>query len=239
MPGKQGINAISETQLFPLGRRLSLDDGRTFHYCSDSGTGLAAGKLVGPDIGITERDDAINAAAAVAIGAKSFEFTAVGTITEDLFKEGFACIVNDTGEGLQYKIESNTAATAGNDCTITLFDPIITALVATTDVVLMKSMFSNVKLNPDVIRFTLGVPVVPVTASYYFWCQTWGPAMVLCGDSTGNLATERDCHPAAATGEFLTTNGGVPGTQVIGSVLTDSTDMVDTEYHQIYLTCIP
>lgn len=237
MPGDQNILQESSTQKYPLGTRLGLEDGRVFHYALAGSSALAAGKLVGSPITAAEREDTITAA--VAKGATTATHTAVGTITKNQYRDGLYCVVDGTGQGLQYKIKSNDAIAAGSTGTITLHDPIVTALDTTSDVILLPNPYNAVTLNPDVVRLTLGVPPIPVTASYYFWLQTWGIATVLCGDSTGNAATERWCHPATSTGEFLTTAGGIGGTQIIGYALFDSTDYVDGDYMPIYLVCAP
>jgi len=236
---EQGIMQESETQRLPLGAKLELADGRIFRYCKNGAVALAAGKTIQSVIVATERDDAINAAAVVAIGAKTFAFTAVGAITADQFAEGFAHIVNDTGEGLQYKIKSNTAAGAAADCVVTLYDPIITALAATTDVILSSSQYSGVVLAADDLSFIIGVPVIPVTANYYFWAQSGGVAMVLQNGSTGVATTEREVYAdvaAGTDGAALSTAGGAVGKQQIGYHYFDTTDVVATEYWPVNLT---
>lgn len=239
MISEQGIMQESETQKLPLGAKLELADGRIFRYCKNGAVALAAGKAVQSVIVATERDDAINAAAAVAIGAKSFAFTAVGTITADLFAEGFAHIVNDTGKGLQYKIKGNTAATAGNDCTIELYDPIVTALAATTDVILSSSQYAGLLLAADDLSYLVGVPTIPVTALYYFWAQSGGVGMALQNGSTGVATTEREVYADVAggtDGAVLSTAAGAVGKQQVGYHYFDTTDVVSTEYWPVNLT---
>jgi hypothetical protein len=233
----QGIYEENSAQQYPLGFRVALSDGRVFHYAENGGTALAAGKLIGSPLVFTEIERTITAAAAQF--ATQVTYTAVGTITSNQYQDGFLCVVDGAGEGLQYKIKSHPAIAAAATGTITLYDGIITALDTTSDVMLLPSLYKDVILNPDVVLKTLGVPPIPVTADYFFWTQTWGQALVLCGDSLGNAATERWCVPAAATGEFLSTAGGVPGTETIGYQIGDSSDVVDTEYFPIYLTIAP
>ena len=180
----QSLYAISSTPLHPLGTRRALGDGRVFHYCKAGDTELAAGKLVVPVVIITERDDALHAAAIAAVGTKEITFTTVGAIVANAFAEGFLAIINDDGQGCQYKIKSHAATTGSADITIYLYDAIRVATSATTDAMLLKSMFSDLILAPDGANFAVGVPTMTVTLNYYFWCQTWGPALVLCGDST-------------------------------------------------------
>ena len=229
------IHETSSTQLFPIGSRTVTADGRVFRYAKDSGTGLAAGKLVGSDITAAEREDTLTVAADA--GSNYITYTAAGTVTANEYQNGFMCIVSGTGQGEMCGIKEHDAITAAATGNIYLKETLITGVDTTSDVILMRNMYASATLNPDVIRKTLGVPTVPVTASNYFWVQTYGPALVLAGDSLGNLATERECFPATSTGEYVSTDGGVPGTERIGYHIFDSTDGVDTEYWPIFLTC--
>ena len=233
----QGIYEENSAQQYPLGFRVALSDGRVFHYAENGGTALAAGKLIGAPLVFTEIERTITAAAAQF--ATQVTYTAVGTITSNQYQDGFLCVADGAGEGMQYKIKSHPAIASAATGIITLYDGIITALDTTSDVMLIPSLYKDVFLNPNVVLKTLGVPPIPVPADYFFWVQTWGQAMVLCGDSLGDAATERWCVPAGATGEFLSTAGGVPGTETIGYQMGDSSDVADTDYFPIYLTIAP
>lgn len=232
----QGIYVQSSTALARLGQRLQLGD-RTFFYTYNGGVELAPGKLVGSPVVATEKET--NMVQAEAIGSKQVDMVAVGTITADQYAEGYLSVVNDTGEGQTYKIKGNTAAAASATCTVYLYDGLTIALDITSDVIITPSIYRGAIICPDQALFVLGVPLITVTINYYFWLQTWGPCTVLCGDSTGNVTKERVCFSGAATGEFLTTTGGPVGDQTVGYVIYDSTDMVDTEYHLMYLTISP
>ena len=239
MVAEQGIMQESATQKLPLGAKLELNDGRIFRYSKNGAVALAAGKTLQAVILGTERDDAVNAAAAVAIGATSLTITAVVTVAANDWAEGFLHIVNDTGEGLQYKVKSNTAAAIASDYTVELYDPIITALAATTDVILSKSPYSGVLLAADDLSLIMGVPTIPVTALYYFWAQTGGVGMVLQNGSTGVATTEREVYADVAggtDGAALSTAGGAVGKQQIGYHYFDTLDVVSTEYWPVMLT---
>lgn len=229
------LHETHSTAKYPIGARTITSDGRIFRYSQDSGSGLAAGKLVGSDITAAEREDTLTVAADA--GSNYITYTAANTITANQYKNGFMCVVDGTGQGEMCVIAEHDAIAAAATGNIYLRETLITGVDTTSDVILVANPYSSVTLNPDVIRKTLGVPVVPVTASHYFWCQVYGPALVLAGDSLGNLATERECFPASSTGEFVATDGGVPGTERIGVHIFDSTDAVDTDYWPIFLTC--
>ena len=240
----QGIQEENSVQQYPLGFRVPLSDGRVFRYTENGGVALAAGKLVSPPLDFLERRDNITVAAPQF--ATQVTHTAVGTITANQYQDGFLCVVNDAGEGIQYKIKSHPAIAAAAAGVITLYDGIITALTTSSDIMLIPSLYKDVRLNPNTICKTVGVPPIPVTLDYFFWTQTWGQALVLCGDSLGDLATERWCQPASTTGEFVSTATGVPGTEIIGQQMAAgtgstaaATNVVDGEYFPIYLTIAP
>ncbi len=241
----QGLYEQSSTKKHTLGTRRQLNDGRVFHYCKAGGTALAPGKLICGAVNITERDDALHAAAIAPVGAREITVTLVGAVTANQFQDGYLAMINDDSQGCQYKIASHPVGDTV-DIIIVLADPIRVATSATTDALLLKSVFKDLILNADEASFTIGVnpgmqdlAAGNVSLGNYFWAQTWGPALVLCGDSTGTVTKERVCFPDSTTGEFLTTTGGPVGDQTIGYMIYDGNDVVDTEYHQIMLTCIP
>jgi hypothetical protein len=233
----QGIQEENSAQQYPLGFRVPLSDGRVFRYAENASTGLAAGKLIGSPMLFTEIDRLLPAV--VPQYATQFSYLANGTITANQYQDGFACVIDGTGEGLQYKIKSHPAIASAATGTITLYDGIITALDLTSDVMLLPSLYKDVLLNPDVVLKTVGVSPIPVTADYFFWVQTWGQALVLCVDSKGNAATERWCNPSGAAGGFVSTAGGVPGTEIIGYQMGDGQDVVVAEHYPVYLTLAP
>ena len=233
---EQGIMEESATQKYPLGFKLELADGRIFRYCKAGGSNLAAGKMTGSPVGASERDATVNLGAGVAIGAKTLTVTAVGTITTNQFAEGFLSIPLGTGLGLQYKIKSNTS---GAEATIVLYDPIVTALVATTDAICIPSMWTGIILTPDDVIKATGVPTIPVTTLYYYWSQTGGVGMCLMGTAVGAGTDERVFKidiAAAVDGALDGDTNSLSGTETVGHMLFDSTDTVDTEYWPIVLS---
>jgi hypothetical protein len=231
--GVQDLMEESATQNYPLGSRLALNDGRVFRYSKAGAVALGVATIAASPILATERTDNLSVAAVV--NAKQVTITAVATMTDDEYADGFLHVVNDTGQGLQYKIAGNEAITAGDDGIVYLHDPIKVALDITTDIIMTTSLYTGLIVPPgDNIIYGVGVPTIPVTALYYFWAQTKGIGMVLAGDSTGAGNTERQVWMSNA-GASLSTAGGVAGTQLIGNMLFDSTDQVDTEYWPIVL----
>ena len=212
---------------------MAFDDGRVFRYTENGAVALAPGLVNGsPDTG-AEREDTITVA--VSAGARSFTYTAVGTITANQYADGLACIVDGAGQGIQYKIKSHLAITAAQTGVINLYDPIVTALDTTTDIMLVKSAYKSVIVTPDQVLYPTGVAPIPVQASFFFWNQTRGIGLVLAEDSTGDNVTERICTLGTSAG-VLTTAGGAPGANIIGRVYFDNLDHVSGDYVVIFLT---
>ncbi len=232
-PSRQWHMQESETQKYPLGARLSLADGRMFRYAENGAVALTPGLVnSSPDDG-AEKEDTITVAASQ--GARSITYTAVGTITENQYADGLLVITDGTGQGMQYKIKNHLAIAAGSTGTINLYDPIVTALDTTTDVMLVKSAFKSVIVAPDQVVIPTGVAPIPVQANFFFWSQTRGIAPVLSEDSTGSAATERICTLGTSAG-VLTTAGGAPGAAIIGRVYFDSLDRISGDYDVTFLT---
>lgn len=232
----QYIMEESSTQQYALGSRLALADGRAFRYTESGAVALGAGLCVSTPLTGLEREDTLTAV--VAAGARSLTYTAVGTLTANQYADGMLCVVDGAGQGLQYKIQNHLAITAAATGVINLYDPIITALDITTDVILVQNAYKDVVLAPDQIVQVMGVPGIPVTANYFFWAQTWGICPVLNEDGLGDLATERICS-LGTSGGYLATNGAVPGAPVIGTAIFDSLDATNGDYQPIFLTIAP
>lgn len=232
-PAIQHFMQENVAQQYPLGAKLALTDGRIFRYSENGGVALVAGKVnSSPDTG-AEREDTLTVA--VAAGKRAMTYTAVGTITANQYADGLLCVVDGSGQGLQYKIKNHLAITAGQTGTINLYDPIVTALSTSSDVMLVKSLYKSVVVAPDQIVIPTGVAPMPITASYFFWNQTRGVAPVLTEDSTGDAATERICTLGTSAG-VLTTAGGAPGAPIIGRVMFAGLDHASGDYHPIFLT---
>jgi hypothetical protein len=194
---------------------------------------------------INDSQEDTNLPSAVAAGAKELtvtEATATG-VTRGAYADGYMVVVANTGRGQIYKIRDNSAVQAsGTTLTFYLYDEIVTALDITSDVVFTKNPFDGVRIgtaSKGIQGQTLGTNLIPLTASYYFWLQTWGWASLLRGDSTGQDKQERILTPHASGCSTLTTSGGVPGAQNIGYHVYDSVDGVSGEWELSYLRCVP
>lgn len=180
-PGEIPLSSVyaeSADQKFALGTRLELWDGRVFRYAKNGAVALGKGKMT-QSVGPTAHHENIATGAVSAIGA-----TTVGIATTlstalvlNEYAEGWMTINDATGEGQMYQIKGNDAGTTGN---VYLWDPLITALATGSEFTLVRNQFRGVVVFPTTAASTAaGVPLIDVTAAYYFWAQVKGPAPIL------------------------------------------------------------
>ena len=137
------------------------------------------------------------AATATSAGATSFTSGTSLTVTKDQYADGYAYFNDGPGEGQIYKVKSNTAVSSATGLSITIDEPdgIITALTTSSLFGLMYSPYKDVKIidgDGTMTTGPVGVTAMPVTADYFCWVQTAGPAAILMGaqvDIVGDAIT--------------------------------------------------
>jgi|TARA_R110000751_G_scaffold14812_1_gene47872 hypothetical protein len=185
----QGIYTESSTARYPIGEKLELADGRVFRY-GYTAAAINAAELVSQDLSATaviETDDIVIAAASgfdPGAGSTQFQIT-LASVTENQYAGAMLQIANDggdgTGEGIQYRIKSNSAtdATTSGKVDIYLFDPIKVALTTASDIAIVGNLWYNVRGAIGTVDYVVsGVTPIAFTANYYGWLQTAGIALV-------------------------------------------------------------
>ncbi len=173
------------TAAHPVGTRGHLDDGRVFYYAKNTGTALAAGKLVMAEIVAGDfLDEAVAAASAIGTSTITVTLGAVA-VTLNEYANGFITITDAAGEGHNYKIRSHPVAAGAASCVITIYDTVQVALTTSSKYSLMKNPWQDVLIAAAAhAHMAVGVPNTAITANEYFWCQTWGIASVWDDDAT-------------------------------------------------------
>ena len=199
----QGLYEESATQMGPLGARRALNDGRVFRYAEFTGTAVAAGVLVAMDetsqlVDETAATGVRNSAGSAADIASSDtvtrlyfldtdKFTAANS--DDVFAGGYLHILNSDTGGYTYRIKSNSYAAATSVMTVDLYDSIIEDISSESEVAVTGNMYQNVAIANNATDDAIcGITVRNMTASYYGWVQTWGPATVLADESAGTIS---------------------------------------------------
>jgi len=231
---QQGIYEISATQKATLGTRIEFNDGRVFYYAKAGSSNLSAGKLVMSE-GVAQVNKSVSAA--VSVGEYSVTVATSSAITTA--QEGFLQVNDSDGEGLQYKIKTCAAnSTTSTYTDFTLYDPVSKALTTNSQVTVVYNPFKNLVVTGTTkIGKVVGVPPVDVTADYYFWCQTWGLANILC-DGTPAADTLVTLGSVAGSFGALDVATGSAGVTNVPIGRTYGTVGVDTEYKPVWLSLI-
>ena len=198
--GGQGIYEESSTPKHAIGEKLELIDGRVFRYAYFS-TATAQGLLASQDLSasaIVESDGKLTAASAGATEVTYTDSGTVGSATLNQYAGGYLHITDDAGEGFQYRIKSNTAASS-NAITLTLYDGLQVAVTTDTDVAVTGGLWNNlIGATAGTDYVVAGVTPISFTVNYYGWVQTRGVATILA-DGT------------IAAGQNVTLSDGVTG----------------------------
>jgi hypothetical protein len=198
----QGLYQQSSSIKEALGTMRITRDGRIFRYARAGATALVAGRCgVAPAIAA----DVMNEACANTHAIGDLQFTetitsAAAAYSENHFRGGFLQINDGTGVSHQYLIDSSTAvALGGTSITLGLAEAIRVALVVTTsEFTLAKSPWQGVAVSATEENLPVGIAPIPVTATYYYWAQTHGPALVVVSGTP-------------AVGTVLVLDDAVPG----------------------------
>ena len=227
----QGIYEESVTQKAELGFRIRVGD-RVFHYAYAGGVALGAGALVAP-AGYIAGTLEVNLAVGTAASVGTYSIPNITSAAAWANLAGGYMVVNDVaGQGQIYRIKSSKAnADTATSTDLTLFDPLETALTTSSQVELYSSPYYDLDITGNVTDHIVGLPPIAVTANYYFWLQTWGPASCLVGATTaaGDLLVPHTTNGSVAPGSVFTSN-------IIGFALTAGTA---SEYNGIVLRIAP
>jgi hypothetical protein len=218
--GGVGIYTESATPKYDLGEQLCFKDGRSFRYAKASAAAIAAGNIVSQDQSTTslvETDNIIIAAAgrfSLAIGSLALQVT-LASVVKDQFAGAMFQITDDAGEGHQYRIKSNSATsfTTTDKVDIDFYDPLIVAVTTTSDIAIVGGLWNGVMAAVAATdTIVSGVAPIAITASYYFWLQTAGIAVVLAdgtitlgdklvvSDGVAGAVQTQDAYTEAAIG---------------------------------------
>ena len=218
----------SSVQEHALGSVGFAENGRTFRYVKAGGTALVPGKLQqGPAVVANHQNIAC---AVAAIGATSVTVTLGATAATANQYAGGTLVINDVdGEGYTYRIASHPAAGSSETLVLTLDDPILVALTASSEACLFPNLYNGVVVNPTTpTNAPVGVAVKAITASYYGWIQTHGPVSCLNDSAT---AVGLGIAPSQAVAGAVKTMAAT--LSQVGYALQAG---VDTEYRTVFLT---
>ena len=199
-PGDEKVTGT--TKIHPFGTRMAIGGDRIFKYGGISSAGaVGAGKIVQAAVPHAGHDMDLAIATAGSVGGKSIEVTTTANdVAEDFYADGYVYINDAAGEGHMYKILGHAAHDYSDDAdlTLNLYDGDTIAEALTTGSGSLAGVFQNPYSNMVISTagahgartgVVTGVCSTEMTASYYGWFQTWGPAAVLVSTTTLIVAT--------------------------------------------------
>jgi hypothetical protein len=229
----QEVNATNVNKLARLGSVGQTADGRKYRYAQNGAVALSAGKTVNAIAKVANHTTQTVQAAAAA-GSYSVSVTVGATaMTTEQYTDGYLVVKDVAGFGSAYRIASHTTVSAsGGVVTVSLQEPLVTALTTSSIVSFVASPWSAVVVAPAAAaEVVVGVPQLAVPASAYFWTQVGGMASVLSDGviTKGGKAIQSvsviGAAKAAAAADITQDLGWAPEATV------------DTKYEPLYLQC--
>lgn len=227
------IRSNSSVQEAALGTKAVTPDGRAYRYVKAGATALVVGKLYDGPAEIANHQN-IAVASAAAAGATSITVTLGATAaTADQYAGGVIVINDEDGQGQTLSIKSHPAADASASLVVTLDDdePVVTALTTSSQATLVPNQYKSVIIHAaSETGSSKGVAVTAITAAYYGWIQTRGPASCLQDASAADIG--KSVGASTTTAGSVTANDGT--LREVGVMLETG---VSTEYNAVDL-CI-
>lgn len=185
----QNIYEQSATQQYELGTLLMYND-RKFRYSLAGATALSKAYMT---CGMTNEAKLVEELQSTsyaygAVGAYEIivDITTASSFPENALKGGFMVVNKSNGIGDIYKIRANKVLSTDTLMRVLLETPIRTAFGSGTEVTFVTSKFYKTVVVPTTAtQPATGIPLIDVTAAYYYWGQTGGeaPCYVDTGDT--------------------------------------------------------
>ena len=237
----QGVYEESLTQKFLIGERYAEPGplGRVFRYAQNGLVALAPGYLLSGAAfagAATAVQAALAVAADAAVGATRVYITFANAQVADRFAGGLVTFTDGTAATRfeTYAIKSNTAGTTG--VYLDLYDGLKTALVAGSELAYVSAnpWMATVLCATTQLNMPVGVSLGIVQASYWFWCQTWGPVGVY--NKEGVLVAGRNVLNSSTSAGGVITDTGALVDSIVGA-----TQQIGVDEHcgLIYLRIAP
>lgn len=174
--GGQAYNKSSTVKLADLGSRKVIGD-RVFRYARAAGA-ITMGDLIQQNAVVAGEASVPSASSDTGVvGSKVFSLYSTTALTKDELAEGYMWVQTGSTPGGMYRIKSNAVNAGAVAANIELYDTILTTFGATSEVAILRNMYSKVA-QYDTNGHPVGVAPISCTTNDYFWLQTWGPAAI-------------------------------------------------------------
>ncbi len=223
----QSVYAESATQNCVLGSKLvEKESGREFHYSKAGAVALGKALMTQGAVEVSNYLEQIQTAHGFAAAATSGNvlITTGATPAADLFRDGWLLCGKGAGLGQAFPILSSSSHATIVAIVLKAGFSVQTAIAAASECSLIASPFRNTIVAPvtTLTASPAGVPLLAVTAAYYYWAQTKGPCAmtvdtgdtVVIGEPCGSPGTNA---VAGTVGIATTVQGHYGKVMAIGS----------------------
>ena len=208
------VETVDSSPRYAAGYLVERADGNRFRYVN-VGTATNQGQLVGPGTTgqLTYTGAAITAPASATIVPQEYPITpgsvgshyiqvTVSSIAANKYQGGYAILTGGTGLGQTYRIVGNTATGTPTSTTlyIQLYEALQTAVTASTGIIIVQSMFTDLAATATTSPQVTGV-LMGTTTSANLWGWVCTKGVVGCAEDATNTITagqEVICSPVTA-----------------------------------------
>lgn len=198
----QSIYAQAAVQNCAIGSKLvEKESGREFIYTQAGSVNLSKALMTISLPPVSNYLDIAQTAYGWAVGDSSGNvlITTGATPATDYFKDGWLVVNKGTGLGQCYPILSSSSHATIVAVVLKSGHVVITAWPEASEVSLVKNVFRDVIVAPvtTLTATPAGVPIIDVTATYFYWNQVKGPCAMTV--DTGDSLTIGEPVGAAGT----------------------------------------
>ena len=228
----------SLTQNYKIGSRLQGLDGLVWHYCQCGANGIVAAYRDRGMASLVVPSGAFTTIGAQGIGSRTLVINDTGSAANrpaGYYANGKIEIWNAVAAEHMHRIIADSTVGNGTSITLTLYYPLAYAVPALTGGEICRSIYAEVDQTSAIAdperKSVACVPMMgPITASYFFWGQTWGMCTIAAGahGSLGEVDNDRDVYFQPTDSTIQTTQrfagiaGGTSSPQRAGFLLPNS-----------------
>ena len=199
-----------------LGDKCRMSDGRVYHYALNGAGILTAANLLQNAVTIVGHNNMV-ATVITAIGeTKIFLLPLTNVIAKNYYTNGYLWVNEGAGLGMCYKIKSNTLCALLTGGYAYLYDPLVVATAAASNITVVANPWQGAIQCPAVPTgipigvAPIAVPATTATIEYYFWAQTWGPCAITNAAAGQIIGTPRMTQGTTAGGVIVAAADGIP-----------------------------
>lgn len=208
-----GTGDVDPSFITYVGQKFDTSDGREMVLVSNGAVALAAGVLVqaaAEDTNFEKLAMTVPAAYPATAGSTKVLVTAsANVLNEGLYDGGYLIVASGTGIGQMLKIAHQAPAASAATFVVTLEDPIVTTLDATSKITLIQNPYANVIISPTSHSAgPVGVSLYPLAAAV---APTWnGTTGVKTAAGTQQYGLIVSHGPVSCLVDSTVTNVGYP-----------------------------